>query len=240
MKNTISVNRLGFLPSCSIFLSAAFLMFMITRLLIPYLSTVTGQETIVLWFIAGGLGIFTPLIILGFALLRKEGAPLDSKTFTGRLRFRRLSKEDLIWTFIGFLTVALSSSLILKVLSYFAGEFDPSPPFMAFEPLEKGRYWILAAWLPFWILNICGEEFLWRGVMFPRQEVAFGRYTWILHGFGWGLFHIAFGWALLLTLLPLIFIQSFIVQKTKNSWTGVILHAGLNGPAFVAISLGLL
>lgn len=57
---------------------------------------------------------------------------------------------------------------------------------------------------------------------------------------GWGLFHIAFGWQLLLTLAPFLFILSYVVQKTKNSWVGVILHGGLNGPSFLAIALGLL
>ena len=41
-------------------------------------------------------------------------------------------------------------------------------------------------------------------------------------------------------LIPLIFIQSYIVQRTKNSWVGVIMHGGLNGPSFIAICFGLI
>jgi len=111
---------------------------------------------------------------------------------------------------------------------------------MSFEPLTAGRYWLLAVWFPYWILNIMGEEILWRGVMLPRQELAFGNKTWIVHGLGWGLFHIAFGWQLLITLLPILFIQSYVVQQRKNSWIGVIVHAGINGPGFLAIAFGLL
>ncbi|MBN2103176.1 hypothetical protein JW835_03960 [bacterium] len=37
---------------------------------------------------------------------------------------------------------------------------------------------------------------------------------------------------------PLIFIQSYAVQKTKNSWIGVIMHRGLNDPSFIAICFG--
>ena len=173
-------------------------------------------------------------------MIKSEGFKLNKETLTSRLRFHKLTKTDLVWTLIGFVAVSLTSVVILKLLVLIVGEFDPSPSFMSFETISKGRYWILAVWLPFWILNILGEEFLWRGVLLPRQEIAFGKYTWMVHGLGWGLFHLAFGWKLVLTLIPLLFIQSFIVQKTKNSWTGVILHAGLNGPSFVAISLGLL
>ena len=32
--------------------------------------------------------------------------------------------------------------------------------------------------------HIGGEEFFWRGVLFPRQQAAWGRYTWLLHGTG--------------------------------------------------------
>jgi membrane protease YdiL (CAAX protease family) len=132
------------------------------------------------------------------------------------------------------------SGLIMKLLEIMFGKFDHSPAFMSFQALTTGRYWLLFVWFPYWILNIFGEEFLWRGVMLPRQELAFGKNAWLIHGTGWGLFHLAFGWKLLVMLLPLIFIQSFLVQKTKNSWVGVIMHAGLNGPSFLAICFGLI
>lgn len=99
-------------------------------------------------------------------------------------------------------------------------------------------FWLLLVWAPYWILNILGEEFIWRGVMLPRQEIAFGKHTWIIHGFGWCLFHIAFGWQLLLMLVPLMFIQSYILQRTKNTWVRVMMDGGLNGPSFIAICFG--
>lgn len=240
MTTDIKLKKLGLLPSLSIYLGAALLMFLQTAFVIPYLSRISGQETILFWFIVAGIGIFTPMIILGLAILRHEGFQINRQTITSRLRFRKLTRSDLIWTLTGFIAVAALSGLIMLLLEVIIGKFDHSPKFMTFEPLTRGRYWLLLVWAPYWILNILGEEFIWRGVMLPRQELAFGKHTWIFHGFGWGLFHIAFGWKLLVTLLPLIFIQSFIVQKTKNSWTGVILHGGLNGPSFIAIGFGII
>jgi hypothetical protein len=32
------------------------------------------------------------------------------------------------------------------------------------------------------VLNIVGEEFVWRGVVLPRQEVAFGGRAWLVNG----------------------------------------------------------
>ena len=240
MKRTTEIKKLGFAGSFAIFISAAILMYCLTKHLIPYLSRVTGQEIILFWFIVAALGIFIPLIITGILILRSEGYKISKSTWINRLRFRRISKNDLVWAFSGLLMVGIISGIVLKGLQLIIGEFDHSPSFMSFEPLIKERYWLLLVWLPYWILNILGEEFLWRGVMLPRQEIAFGKYAWLIHGTGWGLFHIAFGWQLLVTLIPLIYIQSCIVQRKKNSWIGVIMHGGLNGPSFIAICFGLI
>jgi len=240
MNSNRQIKKLGLAGSFAIYIPAALLMFGLTKYLIPYLSETTGQETILFWFIVGGLGIFTPLIITGLVILKSEGFKISKQTWIGRLRFRKITGRDLLWCFAGLIAVGIISGLIMKGLEIVVGKFDHSPAFMSFKPLSKGRYWLLLVWFPYWILNIFGEEFLWRGVMLPRQEIAFGKYAWLIHGFGWGLFHIAFGWQLLITLIPLIFIQSYIVQKTKNSWNGVIMHGGLNGPSFIAICFGLI
>ena len=234
------VKKLGFLGSFVIYIPAAILMYCLTKYLIPYLCHITGQEPILFWFIVGGVGIFIPLIITGLLILKSEGYRITKKTWIERLRFRKITRKDVMWSLIGLVSVGILSLAVMKGLELLIGKFDHSPAFMSFEPLTKGRYWLLLVWLPYWILNILGEEFLWRGVLLPRQEVAYGKYTWVIHGFGWGLFHIAFGWQLLITLLPLIFIQSYIVQKTKNSWVGVIIHGTINGPTFIGICFGLL
>lgn len=110
---------------------------------------------------------------------------------------------------------------------------------MHLEPLGPGRYWIFVAWLPFWLLNILGEEILWRGVVLPRQEQAFGARAWAVNGAGWLLFHIAFGWRFVLMLIPICFILPWVAQRRRSSWPGVLIHAGLNGPASVTIALGI-
>ena len=240
MESKTELKKLGLLGSFAIYIPASALLYFLTKFLIPYLSRITGQETILFWFLVAGLGVFTPLIITAIMILKFEGYKISKTTWVERLRFRKITMNDLIWSIAGLLLIMVFSGIIMKALELIIGKFDHSPAFMSFEPLSEGRYWLLLIWLPYWILNILGEEFLWRGVMLPRQEIAFGKYAWLIHGFGWGLFHIAFGWQLLLTVIPIIFIQSYIVQKTKNSWNGVIIHGGLNGPSFIAICFGLI
>jgi membrane protease YdiL (CAAX protease family) len=199
MSDSTAIKKLGILSSLAIYISAAALMFCLTKYLIPYLSEITGQEPVIFWFIVAGLGIFTPLITTGILILKKEGYKLNRETWIHRLRFRKISKSDVIWSVGGLIVVGILSGVVMKVMEAIIGQFDHSPSFMTFEPLTQGRYWILLLWFPYWLLNIFGEEFLWRGVMLPRQEVAFGKYTWLIHGTGWGLFHVAFGWHLMIT-----------------------------------------
>lgn len=240
METNTELKKMGLISSFNIYIPAALLIYFLTTYLIPYLSKITNQESILFWFIVAGLGVFTPLIIAGIIILKLEGHKLTSKTWKERLRFKKITSKDLIWSILALVVIGILSALIMEGLKLVIGDFDHSPPFMSFVPLTVSRkYWLLLIWLPYWILNILGEEFLWRGVMLPRQELAFGKYTWLIHGFGWGLFHIAFGWQLLITLIPILFIQSYVVQKTKNSWTGAIIHGGLNGPSFIAICFGL-
>ncbi len=226
--------------SIIIFVAASLAMWLGTRYLIPVISNWLGVETVVSWFLVAGWGIFLPLLLVAGILLKKEGVLGKRGLWKNRLRFRSFNRGDWLWSLTGIGAIAIVSGLLMKGTEALLGTMSSQPPFMAFEPLTSGRYWILAAWLPYWLLNIMGEEILWRGVILPRQEARLGKWTWVFHGFCWTLFHIPFGWKLLSTMLPILFIQSYVVQKRQNTWTGVIIHAGINGPSFVAISFGLL
>jgi membrane protease YdiL (CAAX protease family) len=53
------------------------------------------------------------------------------------------------------------------------------------------------------------------------------------------MFHLAFGGALLVTLLPIIFITSFVVQQTRNTWPDIIIHTLINGSGFLLVAFGM-
>jgi membrane protease YdiL (CAAX protease family) len=234
------LQKMGIGQSIVIFGTASIALMLGTQLLIPVLVSVTGFESVFFWFLVAGLGIFLPLLIAAAILLKRERALFQPGFLRDRLRFKRMNKGDWLWSLGAIVVIGIISSGVMKILETVAGQIEYQPPFLAFEPLTPERYWLLAIWFPYWILNIMGEEIFWRGVMLPRQELAFGNWTWFYHGIGWGLFHIAFGWQLLVTLLPILFIQSYVVQRRKNTWTGVVIHGGINGPSFLAIAFGLL
>jgi membrane protease YdiL (CAAX protease family) len=85
--------------------------------------------------------------------------------------------------------------------------------------------------------NIAGEELWWRGYILPRQELAFGRWTWLVHGLLWWSFHI-FKWWDMLTVLPITLILSFAAQRTKNNWIPTIAHLLANSLLFLILLAG--
>ncbi len=225
---------------------AAAILYVVTHYLIPFLSTTSGQEPIIFWFLVAGTFVFMPMLIAACFFLYRESAWTTNSTLSqigalwqGRLRFRKLTRTDWLWVMGGMMSIGVLSTVISSGVRVFLPETHLQPDFMALKPLTADRYWLLGLWLPFWVLNIMGEEILWRGVLLPAQEQALGKTAWLLNSCAWAIFHVAFGGVLLLTLLPILVILPYIVQKRQNSWIGVIIHAGLNGPGFVAVAFGL-
>ena len=98
-----------------------------------------------------------------------------------------------------------------------------------------GQYWIPIAYLPCLLSNIVGEELLWRGYMLPRQELAFGRWAWLVNGLCWmALFHMFIPW-ILLTVIPSMILVPWLAQTQKSTISAMIVHGTGN-----AVLLGLL
>lgn len=239
---------LGLLGTLIAFGASAIVLLAVTRGLIPWLAARTTTEPILLWLFAGGVVVFAPMLLAAGLLLQREGRRGERQSgapgpdiWRQRLRFRRMTHADWLWTLAGMAAIGVLSLVIVLVLRAALGpDLALHPPFMQMAPLTPDRAWILALWLPVWILNIMGEEVLWRGVILPRQEAGrLGGWAWLANGVGWLLFHLAFGPVIMLMLAPIALILPWMVQRRANSWIGVVIHAGLNGPGFLAMAFGL-
>ena len=87
---------------------------------------------------------------------------------------------------------------------------------------------LLGLFLIMYFFNVLGEEFLWRGYLFPKQELTHGKYTWIVHGLLWTSFHLFAPYNALMVLPGALF-MSYITQRYKNNTIFLISHATLNG-----------
>jgi membrane protease YdiL (CAAX protease family) len=89
------------------------------------------------------------------------------------------------------------------------------------------------------LLNVFGEELWWRGYILSRQELAFGKWTWVVHGIFWNVFHSFFYWELI-ALLPGCLALSYVAYKSKSTWPGIIAHFANLLPTLILILIGVL
>jgi membrane protease YdiL (CAAX protease family) len=233
------VPPLGLVGSAALFGAGALLLLLTTRVAVPALVSVTGAETVAMWFLAASAVLFGPLLLTAALLLYRERRRGRPGSWAARLWLRPINAGDWLWTIGGFAAIGMLTGGIGVALGMLSDDMKLHPSFMAFEPLGPGRYWTLGAWLPFFVLNIVGEEFVWRAFILPRQEVAFGERAWLVNGVLWLLFHAAFPWQVLMTLVPITLILPYIVQRRRSTWVGVAIHAGFGGTGFLVLAFGL-
>ncbi len=229
----LTINR-----AATYFIGYAALLFLMTEYLLPALMR-AGVPSSLSWFAAGGV-VFVSLFVHSIILYIRESGGFDFGQFMARFRFRRMNSGDWLWAIGGLVAVGALTAGIMKIEEALIPGFSPQPRFMHMEALAPGEMWHLGIWLIFFFFNIIGEEMMWRGYLLPRMELALGRYAWLVNGALWAIFHIPFGWHMVLMLLPILFIQPWIVQRRGNTWIGVVIHGLLNGPSFVMISLGII
>ncbi|MDO9039980.1 MAG: CPBP family intramembrane metalloprotease [Bacteroidota bacterium] len=219
------------------------LFLIICRILIPMLHKSYGLHPALSWFIGGSL-IFIPLFLLAFYLARKDGFQTKSEIFS-RLRLRKMSVRDWKFALRSTLAVLMLTGAIMGIskflhIQFGISEIETTPSFMQIEPVQGNERFLLLVWLVMFFFNIFGEELMWRGYILPRQEVGLGNSAWFFNALLWVLFHICFGIQLLILLIPILFILPWAVQKTQNTWVGITIHALVNGPAFIMVSLGVI
>ena len=204
------------------------------------------------------LALGAPLALLFFAALftyRKiEGRPLTWPAFAERMRLPPLRWRDAAWGLgiflVGGSLFGLLSNLALALIQrgwiplpvYLPAIADPRLPFSAdmlahsAGGVIRGRWDIAVLYVIVFFFNIAGEELWWRGIIFPRQQLAFGRVTWLVHGLLWACFHV-FKWWDILPLLAVCLPVGYCAQRTRSTWGPLIGHALVNGLSLVMVLL---
>jgi len=169
------------------------------------------------------ISVFLLLFIATIIGLRREGWSLSWATVRERLRIKRMDSTAWKWTLI-FLFLSLLSAFLLNLLAAFVYEkigFWPLPD--ADIPLTNIPFMLIVL-----VINVLTEELWWRGYILPRQELEHGKLAWIVNGILWSLFHIFKWWAVPFMLLRQ-WMLPFVVQRTRNTTPGILIHFISNG-----------
>jgi membrane protease YdiL (CAAX protease family) len=219
------------------------------------------------WLMAQGLPFFyayafslgLPLggmLAAGLVATRQEGHPWQWAALKRRWRLYGMNGRIWVWTMAALLVALVAYHLLSQVQTALVlqgvipipdglpGALDPRQEIgsdnihQAYGDI-RGNWLVLAVFLVLLFVNIVGEEVWWRGYVLPRQELAFGQWTWLIHGLMWNLFHV-FKWWDLIALLPVTLLLSFLVVRTGNNTPGVVFHALFNGLAIPFIILAIM
>jgi membrane protease YdiL (CAAX protease family) len=242
VKTEIRMRPMSFWRSLLFFGVPLLMMIASFRGLIPMMDLM-GVRLFITFLIALG-GPLLLLLLLSLRFYRKEGNPWNLQVFRERFRFHSMSSADWLWTIL--LTGILYGTNALLTPTYdWIASFIPIPKFLVrmldqdpnyfMELSVKGNFWIPVGMLAFVLCNVFGEEFWWRGYILPRQELSFGKWTWLIHGLLWNAFHLFMPWELI-RLLPGSLAIPLIAQKRKNTGPGIIAHFAVNLPGLIAIT----
>jgi membrane protease YdiL (CAAX protease family) len=106
------------------------------------------------------------------------------------------------------------------------------------EDLE-GAWHVLALFVLLGIFNtIVGEELLFRGVLLPKMNGAFGDRDWVANGILFGLYHLHQPWGIFASLIDGVFLYAWPTKRFRSAWMGIIVHS-TQTVFFVVIALGL-
>jgi len=186
------------------------------------------------------------LFVLSMIIVRQEEGDLRWATVKRRLwlntprdpKTGETRRRLWLWV-IPFLIAIVVWELALT--SYFDGLWISVFPFFAEPPGYSmaaalgsqeildglvGAWWFLALFVVQAMFNtFLGEEFLFRGVLLPKMEGVFGRWSWVANGVLFGFYHVHQPWGIAGSVVSGVFLYAFPSWRFRSTWMGIIVHS---------------
>jgi membrane protease YdiL (CAAX protease family) len=101
--------------------------------------------------------------------------------------------------------------------------------------LMSGNWVWFAVIVTLFVFNTAlGEELLFRGLLLPRMQGAFGRFDWVANGFLFALYHLHEPWLIPSSLVD-IFALSYPSRRYRSALIGIIVHSSQSVFFFVPL-----
>jgi uncharacterized protein len=134
----------------------------------------------------------------------------------------------------GRLWLVLIPCVLLLAAEEFIPSFPPPPgrDFAAFVGSDAGQAFMSGNWGWFALIaalmvfnTVLGEELLFRGLLLPRMQGAFGRFDWVANGFLFAFYHLHVPWVIPQTLLIDTFAEAYPSRRYRSALIGIIVHS---------------
>jgi CAAX protease family protein len=185
------------------------------------------------------------LFVLSMIIVRREEGDLRWATLKRRLRLNaprepatgRPRARLWLWVVPFLVAIALVELLLdppieaawVSVFPFLAepGSYSLDALFESQEILEGlvGAWWFFILFVVQAVFNtILGEEFLFRGVLLPRMEGVFGRWSWVANGVLFGFYHVHQPWGIPNSVITGL-LYTFPAYRFRSTWMSIILHS---------------
>lgn len=93
--------------------------------------------------------------------------------------------------------------------------------------LLAGAWWFYGLFLLLALFNtVLGEELLFRGLLLPRMQGAFGRVDWLANGALFGLYHLHQPWGIPGGVVVGSLLFALPARVLRSAWVPIIVHSG--------------
>jgi membrane protease YdiL (CAAX protease family) len=188
------------------------------------------------------------LFVLSMIIVRQEEGDLRWATVKRRLRLnmprdpktgetRRslwlwvvpILIASIVWD-IGFTSSA--DELWVSIFPLFAEPpgYGLGAVFESQEILDRlvGAWWFFALFVVSSVFNVfLGEELLFRGVLLPKMDGVFGKWSWVANGVLFAFYHVHQPWGILGNVVSCLFL-AFPSWRYRSTWMAVIVHSAQN------------
>jgi membrane protease YdiL (CAAX protease family) len=188
------------------------------------------------------------LFVLSLIIVRKEEGDLRWATIKRRLRLNgprdpktgQTRRRLWLWLIpVMIVSVGFDLALVSIVQKLWVSLFPflAEPPGYNFnivfntpEILQRlvGAWWFFGLYVVTSVFNdFLGEELLFRGVLLPKMEGVFGRWSWVANGVLFACYHIHQPWVIAENLVsgPILAYPSW---RFRSTWMAVIVHSAQN------------
>lgn len=203
------------------------------------------------------------LFFLSLIIVRREEGDLRWSTLKRRLRLNAPrdpasgETRHRLWLWLISVIIAIAVwELVLtpylvdgwvSLFPFFAEPpgYSPNALFQSQAILERlvGAWWFFGLFVVMSVFNsFLGEEFLFRGVLLPKMDGVFGRWTWLANGLLFGFYHVHQPWGMAGNALSGALFLAFPSWRFRSTWLGVIVHSVQNvyfGFLILGVVLGL-
>jgi uncharacterized protein len=187
----------------------------------------------------------TWLFVLSMLMVHREEGDLRWTTVKRRLRLNAPREPATgeprarlwLWVVPFLVAVAVVQAVLASPIRntwVSVAPFFAEPAGYSFEALFRSReilarlegaWWFLALFVIYAVFNtVLGGEFFFRGVLLPKMEGAFGRWSWVANGVLFGFYHVHQPWGIPGSVLTGL-LYAFPAYRFRSSWMSIILHS---------------